>query len=224
MRWTVRRWVRWSITGVSAGVVSGLIASALARFGYLPIKGVGHLLLHLEMTLFFAVSVTVLVALAVSIGAASMAGFLGALFGLLSGLTGRDVERRAVPNQGIRQSAANVPMFALLGAVVVGVPYGLINLSAAALVTRTVPDLADWLRLGLGSGLVFGVIGGLLPCAACIQHFTLRLVLWCSGFVPWRYPRFLDHATERMLLQRVGGRYRFIHVLLRDHVAQMSLG
>ena len=98
----------------------------------------------------------------------------------------------------------------------------MINLSAAALLTRTAPDPADWLRIGLGSGLVFGVMGGLLPGAACIQHFTLRFVLWCSGFIPWRYPRFLDHATERMLLQRVGGRYRFIHILLRDHLARMS--
>jgi TIR domain len=222
MRGFVRRWVRWGITGVSVGVVPGLIVSALARFGYLPIKGVALLLLRLELTLLFVISVTVLSALAVSMGAAILAGFLGALFGVLSGLTGRDVERRALPNQGIRQSAANVPMFALIGTIVVGIPYGLINLSAGALITRTIPDPADWLRLGLGSGLVFGVIGGLLPGAACIQHFSLRFVLWCSGFVPWRYPRFLDHATERMFLQRVGGRYRFIHVLLRDHLARMS--
>jgi hypothetical protein len=222
MRGFVRRWVRWGITGVSVGVVPGLIVSALARFGYLPIKGVALLLLRLELTLLFVISVTVLSALAVSMGAAILAGFLGALFGVLSGLTGRDVERRALPNQGIRQSAANVPMFALIGIIVVGIPYGLINLSAGALITRTIPDPADWLRLGLGSGLVFGVIGGLLPGAACIQHFSLRFVLWCSGFVPWRYPRFLDHATERMFLQRVGGRYRFIHVLLRDHLARMS--
>ena len=92
-----------------------------------------------------------------------MAGFLGALFGVVSGLTGRDVERRAVPNQGIRQSAANVPVFALIGMMVVGVPYGMINLSAAALLTQTVPDPADWLRLGLGSGLVFGVMEDCFP-------------------------------------------------------------
>jgi hypothetical protein len=45
-------------------------------------------------------------------------------------------------------------------------------------------------------------------------------VLWASGTVPFRIPRFLDFASDRMLLQRVGGRYRFIHVLLRDHLAR----
>ena len=102
------------------------------------------------------VTVTVLTALAVSIGTSVLAGFLGALFGVLSGLTGRDLERRALPNQGIRQSAANVPVFALIGTMVVGVPYGVIDLSAAALLTRTVPDAADWLRMGWGAGSYSG--------------------------------------------------------------------
>ena len=58
-----------------------------------------------------------------------------------------------------------------------------------------------------------------MPGAACIQHFTLRFVLWCYGMAPWRYVRFLNFATDQLLLQRVGGRYRFLHVLLRDHFA-----
>jgi hypothetical protein len=207
---------------VIAGIVLGLVASVLARFGYLPIKGVALVLLGFGNTLLLVVSVTTLLILSVSIFATLMAGFFGAVFGVLGGLTGPDVERRAVPNQGIRQSAANVPMFALIGILVIGVPYGLINLLAGVVITRTAPDLADWLRLGLGSGLSFGVLGGLLPGAACIQHFTLRCVLWCTGFAPRRYPRFLDYATERLLLQRVGGRYRFVHVLLRDHFARME--
>jgi ParB-like chromosome segregation protein Spo0J len=60
-------------------------------------------------------------------------------------------------------------------------------------------------------------MSALVPGAACIQHFILRLVLWGQGFAPWHYARFLDYATERMFLQRIGGRYRFIHNLLRDH-------
>jgi hypothetical protein len=56
---------------------------------------------------------------------------------------------------------------------------------------------------------------------ACIQHLALRYVLYLRGYIPWNYARFLDYCTERMLLQRVGGRYRFIHKLLQDHFAQM---
>jgi len=39
---------------------------------------------------------------------------------------------------------------------------------------------------------------------------------------PWRYVRFLNYATNQLLLQRVGGRYRFLHVLLRDHFAGIA--
>jgi hypothetical protein len=45
-----------------------------------------------------------------------------------------------------------------------------------------------------------------------------------SGLAPGRYVRFLDYATDRVFLQRIGGRYRFIHDLLRDHLARLELG
>ncbi|MCY7272686.1 MAG: hypothetical protein LH702_02795 [Phormidesmis sp. CAN_BIN44] len=44
-----------------------------------------------------------------------------------------------------------------------------------------------------------------------------------SHAIPWNYARFLNYATDRMFLQRVGGRYRFIHKLLQDHFAKMEL-
>ncbi len=160
--------------------------------------------------------------LTLSIGAAIggvMGGFIGALYGVLGGLTGPDIERRTRPNQGIRQTAANIGVFAALGALTVGLPYGVFNLAGGALFTRSLPSSLDWLNLALFPALVFGVLGGLVPGAACIQHFGLRFVLFCAGLAPLRYVRFLNYATERMLLQRVGGRYRFIHDLLRDHFA-----
>ena len=146
------------------------------------------------------------------------AGVLGALAGVLGGATGADVERRLVPNQGILQSARNVVIFAAAGAVIIGIPYGLFNVAAAAVVVQMFPSPSDWLRLGIGAGVSFGLLAGLLPGAACIQHFVLRAVLWANGALPLRYAAFLDFATERRLLQRVGGRYRFIHVLLRDYL------
>lgn len=74
----------------------------------------------------------------------------------------------------------------------------------------------------LPSVVLFALLSGLVPAAACIQHYTLRFVLWCRGVAPWTYAAFLNYATERMLLQRVGGRYRFMHDLLRDHFAAME--
>ncbi|MEQ9369926.1 MAG: hypothetical protein RIG63_13015 [Coleofasciculus chthonoplastes F3-SA18-01] len=71
---------------------------------------------------------------------------------------------------------------------------------------------------------VIGLLFGLFSPAgiACIQHFTLRLVLYCSGCIPWNYARFLDYATQQIFLQKVGGGYIFIHRLLLEHFAQME--
>ena len=60
--------------------------------------------------------------------------------------------------------------------------------------------------------------------SACAQHFALRGVLYGAKAIPWNYARFLNHCTERLLLQRVGGRYRFIHKLVQEHFAAMPLG
>jgi hypothetical protein len=40
--------------------------------------------------------------------------------------------------------------------------------------------------------------------------------------MPWHYVRFLDEATERILLQRVGGGYRFIHPLFQEYFASLG--
>ncbi|MGB7275800.1 MAG: NACHT domain-containing protein [Geitlerinemataceae cyanobacterium] len=56
-----------------------------------------------------------------------------------------------------------------------------------------------------------------------IQHIVLRIVLKCYGYVPFRFDRLLDYCTERLLIQRIGGRYRFTHKLLQDHFAKMEL-
>ena len=73
---------------------------------------------------------------------------------------------------------------------------------------------------GASAGLIFGLAS---PAGiACIQHFTLRLVLCFSGYIPWNYARFLDYASDRIFLQKVGGGYIFIHRLLLEHLAQMG--
>lgn len=54
-----------------------------------------------------------------------------------------------------------------------------------------------------------------------IQHLVLRIIFFCTGHTPWNYARFLNYCVERRLLQRIGGRYRFIHRELLDHFAEM---
>ncbi|QKQ77502.1 signal peptidase I [Nostoc sp. TCL240-02] len=68
------------------------------------------------------------------------------------------------------------------------------------------------LSLGIFAADCFGLY-------AVIKHSLLRLILSQGGYIPYNYARFLDYATTRLFLQRIGGRYRFMHDLLREYFA-----
>jgi hypothetical protein len=75
-------------------------------------------------------------------------------------------------------------------------------------------------------GLVVGLLGGLganeSSGVVCIQHLTLRLILHRDNYIPWNYARFLDYASKRIFLQKVGGGYIFVHRELMEHFAKMK--
>src|SRR5205085_8399671 len=83
--------------------------------------------------------------------------------------------------------------------------------------------LIQALLYGLSYGLLGGLLSGLLfGGEACIKYIILRLLLWFTHSIPWNYPRFLDYASERILLRKVGGGYIFIHRLLLDYFASLE--
>ncbi|WP_373525288.1 hypothetical protein [Nostoc sp.] len=116
---------------------------------------------------------------------------------LIDSLIGSEVDIKKRPNQGIWKSTTN----ALFIALVFGLMFGLFG--------------------GLTFGLIFGLSSG--AGKAATQHIALRLTLYRIGIIPWNYARFLNYCTERCFLQRVGGRYRFIHKQLQDHFAEMLI-
>ena len=125
----------------------------------------------------------------------------GLAFGLASGLVfgisgtqvSKDIHTR--PNQGIRKSGRN--------ALRLGLFLGLVS--------------------GLFLGLVLGLVGGLVfGGQAYFSHYILRYILSRSGVMPWLYVRFLEEKTECILLQRVGGGYRFVHALFLDYFASLE--
>ena len=73
------------------------------------------------------------------------------------------------------------------------------------------------LIVGLTGGLIVGLLNGWL---AYIRHKVLRLLLSKAGVIPANYAGFLDEATARVLLRKVGGSYMFVHPLLRDYFAE----
>ena len=155
---------------------------------------------------------------------------LGLIYGLIFGMFGGfsemqiDDHTRIQPNQGILRSGWNALRIGLIATLFLGLLldlslvllYGLrFSLDGPLLIT-----LIRTLLVGLSGGLFFGIIIGLsYGGIAYFEHYTLRYLLRRSGCMPWRYVRFLEEASDRILLQRVGGGYRFIHPLFLDYFA-----
>jgi hypothetical protein len=86
----------------------------------------------------------------------------------------------------------------------------------SASVAQPGKDLFAALAVGLTIGLTVAfVFGG----QACLSHYALRMVLWRIGAMPLDTVRFLDYASERIFLRKVGGGYIFVHRLLQDYLA-----
>jgi hypothetical protein len=47
----------------------------------------------------------------------------------------------------------------------------------------------------------------------------MRLMVIRNGSTPRNYVRFLDHASDRILLRKVGGGYVFLHRMLMEYFA-----
>ena len=117
-------------------------------------------------------------------------------------------------NQGILNACINTLIIVLFATIYIG-------LGGAVMIT-TLGYGRFSLLPGLGLGLFFGFLfgGGI----QCLKHLILRLLLNHSGCIPWNYVRFLNYCVERRLLQRIGGRYRFLHRELLEHFAQKAGG
>ncbi|MCA9947014.1 MAG: hypothetical protein KC449_26215, partial [Anaerolineales bacterium] len=76
---------------------------------------------------------------------------------------------------------------------------------------------------GLALGLAFGV-GSAIDNGgtALINFWFLRRTLSKANYLPYELDAFLETMARVILLQRKGGGYRFIHLTLRDHVAQLD--
>jgi hypothetical protein len=67
--------------------------------------------------------------------------------------------------------------------------------------------------------LVVGMVGG---GGGYSQQYVHRLFLTQSRALPRRAVLFLEEETGCILLQRVGGGYRFIHPLMQEHFASLN--
>jgi adenylate kinase family enzyme len=142
-------------------------------------------------------------------------------------LKGEEIKKKMKPNQGIWITGKNaiilgginIIFFGSIGAIF----YIAIKFCDLLLGSHTLLDTKNFLLGIFVFVLPFGVIGslrgGLLDC---IRHIQLRLFLTIRHHAPWNYARFLDYATERLFLQKVGGGYIFVHRMLLEHFARME--
>ncbi|GLV59795.1 hypothetical protein KDH_66190 [Dictyobacter sp. S3.2.2.5] len=144
---------------------------------------------------------------------------------LLGGLSNDRLDKQIFtrPNQGMRYSTRNSILVGLVVGLVAGLVNGLIigwlnGLDTSSMLVGIVFGLITGMVTGLATGFSIGLSNG---GTAGIQHIVLRWFLWRVERIPWRYSRFLDYATEHILLRKVGGGYIFIHRLLLDYFASL---
>ena len=126
------------------------------------------------------------------------------------GFTGSQITEhlRIQTNQGIRNSGLNALYVGFISMLFFGLLIGLLT----------------GLFFGLLTGLFFGfTIGLVYGGEAYLKHYILRYLLWRSGVMPYHFVHFLEKASERILLQKVGKDYHFIHPLFLDYFASQPL-
>jgi DNA polymerase III delta prime subunit len=154
---------------------------------------------------------------------------VGLILGLMSGLSNEmlDKRNRVIPNQGIRNSLQNSLLLGLMYGLVFGLIFGLVYGQVFYWILG--PNYVT--SYNINNGLVYGPAVGLIVAgavwisnggAACTLHALLRFLLWRAKDIPWNYPQFLDYATERILLRKIGGGYSFVHRLLLEYFASLD--
>jgi len=156
---------------------------------------------------------------------------LGIIIMIMRGFTSSELDKRQKdikPNQGIRNSLSNSITLGLSSGVLVGLvifffySYVMYHIFRVGYI-NDIPKNSG-VAYGVGDAVTVAYLFWLINGGfATVQHLMLRIHLWKIRNVPWHYPRFLEHAHERILLRRVGGGYMFVHKLLLDYFASLDM-
>lgn len=147
-----------------------------------------------------------------------LGGSLGLVFG---GLKMGLVKSKSKPNEGIRLALRN----GLLGAAIVGPAIGVAVLPILYATfddpllyqPGNIPETAFWIGL-LVALVAFLWFGGF----DALRHYALRIVITLTQKIPLNLSKFLNHASDLILLQKIGGGYIFRNRLLVDHFAKRA--
>ena len=153
------------------------------------------------------------------IAAVFIFNILGLMFCLIRGIVDSeiDISKKTIPNQGIFRSVRYSLSIASLNLIIICSATILLNNVLINLDSDFYFPIYFWTTFGFFFGYAAG--GG----ASVIKHFILRFSLYVNHKIPWNYARFLDYASKRLLMKRVGGGYVFYHRMLMEHFANMEL-
>jgi signal peptidase I len=194
--------VRGIRRGLTVGLTEGLTVS-------LAVGLIAGLIAGLSIGLFYeSISILVLVIIFGSIGGLISGLIFGSIGGLIVGLESKEVHNKTYPNKGIWNTAKN--------SVSISIFCFLIGILLSTVIQLVVGQSVEWKKL-----ILFGIAGsffGIFTFLGVMYHVVLRLLLWANGSIPWNYAVFLDYANKLRLIQSMGGRYRFVHDLIREEM------
>jgi DNA polymerase III delta prime subunit len=206
--------IRWNLVrrGVMIGMILGLVSGLAVAFFAFRKTGQYFMLLAGPLGGLF---MGLMLGVAILIG--SLLGELLSFF-FDRGLTFPELDIRTVPNEGIIRSARNAFLGLLLG-LLVGPGLGLLY---ALQVWSRGGNVLPAVRFGAlyGTFFVGAAFGMRAGGEACFKHYSLRLLLILSGSTPWNYVKFLNYASDSILLRKVGGGYMFLHRMLLEWFAK----
>ena len=140
-------------------------------------------------------------------------GIIGAVFGSRNS---SDIQKDIVAVNYLRKALINTTISGVTGCIL-GVSISILYILLTNDFSLTSKDNSVIIASAYILGISFGFITGF----ACIKHFSLRFILYRYNYIAWKYTNFLDYATERIFLQKVGGGYIFVHRLLLEHFAAL---
>lgn len=131
------------------------------------------------------------------------------------GFSMEEIENKTYPNQGIRESIKNCAKYILSVNLILTVSILILSF-AENNIHLFLEFWVPCLFLGIPFGFYYG--GGI----EVMRHYNLCLGLYQSKKTPWNYTKFLDSCVDRILLQKVGGGYIFIHRMLLEYFADLE--
>jgi hypothetical protein len=241
------------IIGVVGGLISGCMGIALASYEsrnmYIDLVSLVSFSPSTKDNLYVGLAVGLVVGLGGGLAGGVVFGLIsGLVFWLVSigfgGLSTASVNEHDLrsPGQGVRESlysALLIVLFATLSFdLYFGIYFGLVVGLFRSLVIEffrggiirdhiySADAVVVGVAIGVAIGMFFWLVAGVrrVRLTVSVQHYVLMRLLAYLRCIPPHYVRFLDFAADHVLLQRVGGGYRFVHALLLDYFADQWPG